>query len=163
MLRYVLRRLIYSIPILIIASVVVFLVIHATADPLAAIRRAGPQISQADVARAKHELGLDKSLFEQYWIWLTNFITGDWGHSLISAQPVIDEIRTALVNSMILGLFATTISLFIGATVGIYSAVKQYSVFDHASTGVAFFGISIPNFWFALLLQLLFGVYLVRW
>ena len=130
---------------------------------MSAIRRAGPQISPADVARAKKELGLDKSQVEQYWIWLTHFVTGDWGHSLISARPVFGDVRTALANSMLLGLFATTISLFIGITVGIYSAVKQYSVFDHASTGAAFFGISIPNFWFALLLQLAFGVYLVRW
>ena len=163
MLQYVLRRLIYSIPILIIASVVVFLVAHATADPLAAIRRAGPQISKADVLRAKKELGLDKSQAEQYWIWLTHFLRGDWGHSLLSARSVFGDLRTALANSLLLGLFATTISLFIGTTVGIYSAVKQYSAFDHISTGTAFFGISIPNFWFALLLQLAFGVYLVQW
>ena len=163
MLQYVVRRLIYSIPIVIIASVVVFIVVHATADPLSAIRRAGPQISASDVARAKHELGLDKSQFQQYWLWLTHFLRGDWGHSLLSARPVFGDVRTALANSMVLGLFATVISLVIGVSVGIYSAVKQYSLFDHASTGVAFFGISIPNFWFALLLQLLFGVYLVRW
>ena len=80
-----------------------------------------------------------------------------------AAKHAILGLTLALANSMVLGLFATTISLFIGITVGIYSAVKQYSVFDHASTGAAFFGISIPNFWFALLLQLAFGVYLVRW
>jgi len=163
MLQYALRRLIYSIPIIIIASVLVFIVIHATADPLAAIRRAGPQISPKDVLRAKHELGLDKSLPAQYWTWLTRFVRGDWGHSLLSARPVFGDIRTALANSLVLGLFATAISLFIGITVGIISAVRQYSMFDHAATGAAFFGISIPNFWFALLLQLAFGVYLVRW
>src|SRR5438270_12870344 len=107
MLRYVLRRLIYSIPILIIASVVVFIVVHATADPLSAIRRAGPQISAKDVARAKHELGLDKSQPAQYWLWLTHFLRGDWGHSLLSSRPVFGDVRTALANSMVLGLFAT--------------------------------------------------------
>src|SRR5437867_9656681 len=162
MYRYIIRRLIFAIPILLISSDLVFAVVRSTFDPLggAAIN---PRVSKADIIRVKHELGLDKSPVQQYWTWLTKFLRGNWGSSLLSDRPVYPDIQSALVNTIVLGGIATAFSLLVGVGIGVYSALRQYSWFDHFSTSVAFVGLSIPNFWFALLLQIFFGVYLTKW
>src|SRR2546423_612104 len=161
MLKFAIRRLIYSIPVLVIASVLVFAVVHATVDPTAAISF-NPRIRPQDIARYRRDLGLDKSAVQQYFTWLSHFIRGDLGKSLITQGSVGPQLRTAFGNTMELGLFAVFLSLLIGVAIGVYSAVKPYSVFDYLSTGAAFFGISIPTFWFGLLVQLVFGLYLTR-
>ncbi len=162
MIRYIIRRLIYSVPVLLVASILVFIVMRKAADPTAALRT-NPRISAADIARLRHQLGLDKSGVGQYLAWATHFVRGDWGISVISQHSVFQQIRTALVNSAILGLVGTFFSLIIGVTIGVISSIKQYSKLDNTFTTAAFIGISMPNFWFALLLQLFFGVYLVKW
>jgi peptide/nickel transport system permease protein len=162
MFRYVIRRLIFSLPVLIVASILVFVVMRAATDPTAALRL-NPRISAADVARLRRVLGLDQSGPEQYLTWARHFFTFDWGISVVSQQSVAAQIRTALVNSAILGLVATFFSLIIGVAIGVYSSLHQYSKLDNAFTTAAFVGISMPNFWFAIMLQLFFGVYLVRW
>ena len=162
MFRYIIRRLLFSIPVLLVASILVFLVVHLTQDPTKALAL-NPRIRPEDIARLKHQLGLDKNGYQQYTSWLAHFVRGDWGTSLISQKSVWVDIRQALVNSIILGLFGVGISLIIGVGIGVYSALHQYSWFDTVSTTGAFVGLSIPNFWFAVMLQIFFGVYLVRW
>jgi len=162
MFRYIVRRVLFAIPILLISSVLVFVVIRATIDPLAGAAL-NPRVSQADILRARREAGLDQPQWKQYLIWLGNFVKGDWGHSLLTRRPVYPDIESALVNSMFLGLTAVSFSLLVGVGIGVYSALRQYSMFDQFFTGVAFLGLSIPNFWFALLLQIFFGVYLTKW
>jgi peptide/nickel transport system permease protein len=162
MLRFILRRLLISIPLLLVASVLVFTVLHLTIDPAAGVR-VNPRISVADVQRYRHDLGLDRSGPAQYFAWLGNFVQGKWGHSLFSSTSVSGEIREALVNSMVLGVTGFTIALLLGVSIGVIAAVRQYSVFDYLATSGAFVALSIPVFWFALILQLLFGLYLVRW
>jgi ABC-type dipeptide/oligopeptide/nickel transport system permease component len=162
MLRYAIRRLIFSIPVLLLSSVLVFAVVHATADPTA-LMRSNPRVSQADIARVRQQLGLDRSGPAQYVGWLSHFVRGDWGISLITGAPVGDDIRQALVNSAILGVAGILLSVVIGVAIGVISALRQYSFFDTIATGGAFLGLSIPNFWFALMLQIFFGLYLTRW
>lgn len=162
MLRFVIRRVLFSIPVIVIASILVFIVVRATANPTAALLQ-NPRVSAADVARVRHQLGLDKSGYQQYTAWLSHFVRGDWGESLISRRPVGKDIREALANSLILGLTGVIVSLFIGMGIGIVSALRQYSIFDQAATGGAFFGLSMPNFWLALMLQVFFGLYLTQW
>lgn len=162
MLRFILRRLLISIPLLLVASVLVFTVLHLTIDPAAGVR-VNPRISATDVQRYRHDLGLDRSGPAQYFAWLGNFVQGKWGHSLFSSTSVSGEIREALFNSMVLGVTGFTIALLLGVTIGVIAAVRQYSVFDYLATSGAFVALSIPVFWFALILQLLFGLYLVRW
>lgn len=161
MLKFALRRLIYSIPVLLIASILVFAVVHATVDPTAGISF-NPRIRPEDIARYKRDLGLDKPAYQQYFVWLSHFVRGDWGKSVITQASVGPQIRQALGNTLELGLVATTFSLLIGVAIGAYSAIKPYSLFDYTATGAAFFGISIPTFWFGLLVQLTFGLYLTR-
>jgi peptide/nickel transport system permease protein len=162
MFRYIMRRLIYSIPVLLLSSIIVFAVIRSSIDPLAGCT-INPRTRPEQCIKLKHELGLDRPLYVQYGKWLSHFARGDWGRSLISSRPVLPDIRTALANTAVLGLVATAFSLLIGISVGMYSALRQYSWFDHVATGGTFVSLSIPNFWFALLLQMLFGVYLTKW
>jgi peptide/nickel transport system permease protein len=160
--QYVARRALVSIPVLIIASIAVFLIVRSTTSPLAALR-SNPRVSQEAVQQYKHDLGLDRSGVQQYTTWLGNFVRGRWGVSLITGRPVAPDLREALTNSLVLGLVAFVISLLLGVSIGMYSAVRQYSVFDYLATGTAFLGLSIPVFWFALILQIVFGVYMTNW
>ena len=160
--RYIIRRVLFSIPVIIAASIIVYLVVRATTDPTVALR-ANPRITPQALAKLKHDLGLDRSGYQQYISWLSQFVRGNWGTSVISQIPVRPDIVRALLNSAVLGLAGVLLSLFIGAGIGILSAVRQYSWFDNLSTGAAFFGLSMPNFWFALILQIFFGLYLTRW
>lgn len=162
MVRYILRRLITSIPILLIVSIVVFAVIKATISPLAAIR-SNPLLRAEDIIRYKAALGLDKSGVEQYTTWLGNFLKGDWGESIVSNRPVAPDITEALANTLVLGLTAFVISLAIGVLLGTYSAVHQYSIVDYGVTTFAFLGLSMPVFWFAMIAQLVLGVFPVNW
>jgi peptide/nickel transport system permease protein len=162
MFRYIVRRLIIAVPMLLISSILVFFILRNTFDPLGGAAL-NPRIRPEDIARVRHANGLDKSQPLQYWIWLKHFVRGDWGSSLLSKRPVFKDIKDALANTLVLGTIATAFSLLVGAGIGVYSALKQYSWFDNFSTGAAFVGLSIPNFWFALLLQIFFGIQLTHW
>jgi peptide/nickel transport system permease protein len=160
--RYIVRRLLFSIPVLLVASILVFAAVHATTDPTVFLR-GNPRTTPQQIIQLKHQLGLDKSGTGQYLAWLSHFVRGDWGVSLISNTAVSLDIRQALLNSAILGLVGIGFSLIVGASIGVYSALRQYSFFDSVATGGAFLGLSMPNFWFALMLQILFGLYITRW
>jgi peptide/nickel transport system permease protein len=162
MFRYIMRRLIFSIPVLVVSSILVFVVIRLNGDFLSSTL-ANPRASAAAIAKARDALGLNKSGYQQYISWITHFVRLDWGRSLLTNQPVAKDIRDALWNSIVLGVVGTAFALLIGVGIGIYSALRQYSFFDQVATGAAFFGISIPQFWFGLMLQIFFGIYLVRW
>jgi peptide/nickel transport system permease protein len=159
-LRYAARRLLWSIPIILIASVLVFVAVKNTTDP-GALR--SPGIRAEDQQRLEAQLGLDKSGFEQYTTWLGNFVTGDFGDSLKTRQPVWPDLKTAIWNTVQLGIFAFAISVTLGVTIGTISAVRQYSWFDSASTGVSFVGLSIPPFFFGLILQIVFVLRFQAW
>jgi peptide/nickel transport system permease protein len=160
--RYIARRVIFSIPVLMVSSILVFAVIRANGDFVSSLKL-NPRCDAVCQQRIEVALGLNKSGPQQYIAWFTHFIQGKWGSSLLTSQPVAKDMRDALWNTLVLGTVATVFSLIIGVGIGVYSAIRQYSLFDHVSTGAAFFGLSIPNFWFALMLQIFFGIYLVRW
>src|SRR5690242_16882271 len=132
MLRYIIRRLIISIPVLLIASIVVFFVVRKSVDPTAYLRL-NPRVSVHDRLALIHTMGLDRSLVAQYWTWLEHFVRGQWGTSLLSHRSVAADIKNALANSLILGLFAVALSLVVGISIGIFSAVRQYSFGDHVA------------------------------
>jgi peptide/nickel transport system permease protein len=162
MFRYILRRMIFSIPVLIVSSILVFVVIRANGDFTRSLK-ANPRADPAAILKAREALGLNRSGYQQYVSWITHFVRGQWGNSLLSNQPVAKDIRDALWNSLVLGTVATVFSLLLGVGIGVYSALRQYSLFDHITAGAAFFGFSIPQFWFGLMLQIFFGIYLVKW
>jgi peptide/nickel transport system permease protein len=157
MLRFAGSRLFWSIPVLLIASVLVFVAIKATTDP-SAIR--APGVRAEDIERYRRALGLDKSGVSQYTSWFGNFVSGDLGVSLKTRQPVWPDLKTSIWNTMQLGAFAFAISVTFGVLIGTLSAIKQYSIFDSLATGISFFGLSIPTFFFGLILQI---VLVLQW
>lgn len=162
MIAYTIRRLLTAIPVLFVLSIVSFVATRAVSSPEAGIR-SNPRVSAEDVQRYREQLGLDDPAAQQYLRWLGNTVRGDLGTSLVSNREVWPQLRGALWNTTVLGLTALAFSFAIGVSIGVVSAVKRGSVFDYGATGAAFFGLSMPNFWFAIMLQLFFGVYLVDW
>jgi peptide/nickel transport system permease protein len=160
MLRFIVRRVLWAIPVLVIGSFVLFLAVHYTRDPLHQAR--GANISPEAINRFKHDLGLDKSTLEQFWIFLTKMARGDFGRSFSTQAPVWPPLRTALANSLVLGAIAAVFYITIGVIVGMISAVKQYSWFDHLSTGISFFGLSMPPFFFGLVSIVLVGTFYIH-
>lgn len=157
--RYILRRLVLTIPLLFVISILSFLVMHlAPGDPTAffADPNKPESSSPAEIARLREQLGLDDPLHVQYAKWLLNTVQGNWGYSLINKKSVAGEMRERLPNTLLLGGFALALALLVSIPVGIISAIKKYTLFDYAVTGLTFIGVSMPSFWFALLLMQLF-------
>jgi peptide/nickel transport system permease protein len=161
--RYIFRRLLWAIPIVIIVTFVAFWAVRAGTDPVASYLRLNPRASAAKIQQYKEANGLVGSTPEQYVRWLGKFVTGDWGHSIKGNRPVWPSIKNALANTLVLGIFATAIGMSVGLVIGIFSALRQYSKFDTLSTTGAFVGISIPPFISAVMLQIIFAVTLTKW
>jgi peptide/nickel transport system permease protein len=159
---YAIRRLLVSVPLLVALSVVSFVATRAVASPEAGLR-SNPRVSADDIARYREQLGLDRPAHAQYLRWLRNLLHGDLGTSLVSNRDVWPQLSSALWNTLVLGATALAVSVIIGVVSGAVAAVRRNSVFDYATTGAAFFGLSMPTFWFAVMLQLVVGVYLVDW
>jgi peptide/nickel transport system permease protein len=156
---YVVRRTLQNIPLLLLVSIVLFSILSkAPGGPLTPYLQ-NPHITAADIERLKHNLGLDQPPPVQYIKWLGKVVTGDFGWSQSNSEPVTQAIAERLPATLELMGASFLFSLAIGVTVGIISAVKQYSWIDYLVTTFAFFGQSMPVFWFALMLQLLFAVY----
>lgn len=149
MLTYVARRVLYSIPVLLLASVLVFVFVRTTTDPLARLRLG--KIDPGAVQREEHRLGLDRPLHVQYVSWLSGFVRGDWGESYITRRSVSTEVRAKLWNTVQLIVWGLVLSAMIAIAVGLFSAVRQYSALDYTFTTLSFVGLSMPAFWFALM------------
>ena len=117
-----------------------------------------PHITEADIIRLKHNLGLDQPVYVQYFKWLWQVVRGDFGWSMSNSEPVTQAILDRMPATLELMGCAFTVSIVLGVVFGIISAVRQYSWIDYLITTFAFFGQSMPVFWFALMLQLAFSV-----
>jgi peptide/nickel transport system permease protein len=160
--RYIVRRLLQAVPLLLAISVVAFSIIKAQpGGPLAAYE-GNPDFTEADRLRLEHAFGLDQPLPLQYLSWLGNFVRLDWGYSFSSHQPVLTLIGERLPNTLYLMGTVFVVVILIAIPIGVLTAVKQYSWFDHAVTGTVFTFLSTPTFWLGLLLIILFGLQL-RW
>ena len=163
MLRYTSRRLLWAIPTLLIITFLVFLALRAGTDPVASYLRVNPRASPAKIQQYKEVNGLIGSAPEQYFRWLHHFVTGNWGNSIKGNRPVWPEMKNALANTLVLGIAATVVGVTIGLGIGILAALRPYSKFDTAATTGAFVGFSIPPFVSAVILQLVFAVYMTKW
>ncbi|WP_075221702.1 ABC transporter permease [Acuticoccus yangtzensis] len=157
----ILWRLLTAIPVLIGLSVIVFAIMAMIpGDPATAIL--GSYATPENVERLNRQLGLDRSLPEQYFIWIGNILQGDFGRSLSLNRPVIDEVLERLSATMLLAGTALVLATIAGLAAGVVSAVRQYGLADKALTLMVLIGISMPAFFLGLLLILLFAVKL-RW
>ena len=154
MIGYVLRRVAYSIPVVIAASIVVFFGISSIGDPLAQLRRS-PNVSEATIQATVEAKHLDESLPVQYLYWVQDAFTNAFGTTTFG-QEIWPDLSRAAVNTLQLVIAAELIALLIAVPIGVISARRQYSAFDYGLTGISFLGYSIPVFWFALMLQVIF-------
>ncbi|HEV2909711.1 MAG TPA: ABC transporter permease [Candidatus Eremiobacteraceae bacterium] len=159
MLTYAIRRTLQAIPLLLLISGVLFSILHAMPGGGLAAYAGNPHLTAADIARLQHNLGLDRPVWVQYLSWLGKVLQGDWGWSNLNSTTVIEAFAERLPATLTLMVTSFVISLFIGLTLGILAAIRPYSTLDYFVTTFAFFGQSMPSFFFALILQLLFCVH----
>jgi len=182
--HYISKRLIQGIPLLFIISVILFALMMNTGDPVATM--GGRRVTRAaDYERIKRQLGLDKPIHTQYIYWLIGntwtridldgdgvaetsgtrlgILRGDFGTSLVNRKPVMQVIGERIPNTLILMLTGELIVVLGALVVGVYSALRQYSLLDHIVTALSFIGYSMPIFFIALLLMFVFAVLFKRW
>src|SRR4051794_28341394 len=160
MIGYLIRRVLGAIPLLLGILTIIFFIIHvAPGDPTA--RFVNPNVSPRVIEQMRHNLGLDQPLHIQYFKWLWNFIPGDFGYSFGMQQPIWQILKGwngVLWNTLQPTLVALVMIFVVGMLVGIVQAVRQYSLADNVLSFVALFFYSMPSFWFALMLILLFSL-----
>jgi peptide/nickel transport system permease protein len=155
MVSYVLRRLAYSVPIVLIASFVLFVAVRAAFDPLVKLRQSR---DPAVLARETERLGLDRSVPEQYLLWVKGIVQGEWGTSSRTGQPVRSMIGEALWPTLQLIFWGLLFAVVIAMAVSVYSALRRYTAGDHVLTGLSYLGIALPAFWVGLILIQLLAV-----
>ncbi|MDL2311088.1 ABC transporter permease [Peptostreptococcaceae bacterium OttesenSCG-928-C18] len=158
MSKYILKRILFLIPIMLGVSFIVFGLLYITpGDPARNVL--GPSASEEAVADLRQEMGLDDPFLVQYGRYVKDIVTkGDLGNSYISKAPVVKEIFSRAGSTLRLAVLAISFAILLGIPIGIISAVKQYSIFDNITMIFALVGISMPVFWLGLLLIMLFSV-----
>jgi len=157
MFEYFLKRLVWTIPTLLGVSLLVFSIIHITpGDP--ALIMLGEHANKEAVEQIRKDLGLDKPLVQQYLLFISRAIKGDFGKSITSGQDVIIEFKDRFPATVELTLVSIFIAILLGLIAGILSAVKRYSIFDYISMVTALAGVSMPVFWLGLMLMYFFSV-----
>ena len=161
MLRYALKRLLSLVISLAVASLVIFAVIEvAPGDPASFML--GMNAQPETLAALRTELGLDLSKVQRYFAWVGGMLTGDFGTSYTYRTPVIDMISGRLWVSLPLALYALTLSTLIAFPAGIFAASRRGQMGDIGVMGATQLGVAVPNFWFAMILVLIFAINL-RW
>jgi peptide/nickel transport system permease protein len=184
MSTYILRRLGQAIPQLFIISIILFMLMQAFGDPVATLGARTPPKPE-DKERLRRMLGLDQPTYVQYLTWLVGndwrkidmdgdgtpetygsrkgILRGDWGNSLVTRRPVLEMIGDRLPNTLMLMITAEIIIILVSLAIGLYSALRPYSLFDNIVTGLSFIGYSMPVFWLALMLMYIFAVNFRKW
>ena len=184
MTTYIIRRLAQAIPQLFIISIILFSLMQAFGDPIATLGARTPPRAE-DKERLRRQLGLDQPPYMQYLTWLVGndwqmidmdgdgiqetpgkrqgILRGDWGNSLVTRRPVLEVIGDRLPNTLVLMITAEVIIIALSLFIGLYSALRPYSLFDNLVTGLSFVGYSMPVFWLALMLMYIFAVNFRQW
>jgi len=150
------RRIIGAIPVLLGISFLVFFLMHmAPGDPVSLLL--GENASQEDIDRTRREWGLDRPIAVQYLEFLSRAVQGDFGNSLKFGEPVTKLVKERLPATIELAFASLLVSILISIPIGVYSAIKHDSLLDHAGTGVALIGVSLPNFWLGIMLIYFLG------
>lgn len=158
MLKFILYRFLHAIPLILIVTIISFAIITlAPGDPVYMFVNP-EQASPQDLELIRSELGLDKPIPVRYAIWLGNALRLDFGKSFLTGRPVMDMIFEFLPNTITLALAATIFAFCIALPAGIISAVKRNSVADYFFSTISFIGVSLPGFWFGLMLILVFSL-----
>jgi peptide/nickel transport system permease protein len=162
MLKFIFRRFLQAIPLVIGVSIIGFGLMHLAPGGPLAVYTLNPTIQAQDIERIKVALGLDQPVHIQYLKWAAGMFTGTWGHTFFGGRPVLAVIVERVPATFVLMFSALALAIVLGTAIGMLGAVKRYSLFDYLATTGALFALSFPTFWFGLMAIYLFAVKL-RW
>ncbi|MEX0797014.1 MAG: ABC transporter permease [Acidimicrobiia bacterium] len=158
---FIARRLLYSIPVLVAATMLVFFGMTAVTDPISQIRLI-PNVSQSTIDNIIERKHLDEPIIAQYGFWVKDVFVNQFGNTALGDKPIWPDLSRAIGNTMQLVFVSELIAVVLAVILGVFSAKKQYSFFDYATTTISFFGFSVPIFWFALILQALATAFFLK-
>lgn len=167
MVNFIIRRFVHAIFLLFLISIVVFVVIDLPpgdylTSRAAELERQGSQNAELQLRGLRARYGLDQPIFTRYWLWITNFVRGDFGESFEYQRPVRDLIGDSLLLTIVISVATLLLSWVIAIPIGVYSATHKYSFLDQVFTSFSFVGLAIPGFLLALILMVIsvyvFGV-----
>jgi peptide/nickel transport system permease protein len=159
-LTYVIRRLLYSTIVLFVASVIVFWGINTVTSPIGYLRMQ-PNFSEQTIQNITERKHLDDPMYVRYGYWVKDMFTAKFGTETVSDLQIWPDLKRAMGHTVQLITVAELLAILLAVGIGVYSALRQYSVFDYAATTFSFVGLSMPVFWLALMLQILFvNIYL---
>jgi peptide/nickel transport system permease protein len=162
MATYVARRVLYTVPVLVISTFLSFTFISLAGDPRANLL-ANPNYSVQTYHNLEHKYHLDRSIPVRYGYWVRDVFEHRLGRSLVTSQPLWPDIERTFGHTGQVIFFSESLALLLGIAIGIFSAVRQYSAFDYFFTSFSFLGFAMPTFWLALLLQILFVDVYLKW
>ena len=158
MLIFVLQRLFHSVLVVFVMGLLVFFGVFMVGDPVAIL--IDPMADQIEIARATKALGLDKTMWAQFWIFLSNALHGDLGRSFVTSEPALKMIVERMPATLELAFLAIFISVIVGLPLGMIAGINPDSGFSRTIMGGSILGLSLPSFWIGLMLILLFAVQL---
>lgn len=158
MLRYIIKRLLQAIPLLIGVSIIGFAMMHLAPGGPLAVYTLNPTITAQDIERIKHIFGLDQPIHIQYLKWAYGIFTGNWGFTFFGGRPVLQVILERFPATFLLMGSAMSLAILIGMLIGILGAVRRYSIFDYLATTGAMVALSFPTFWFGLMTIFIFSL-----
>jgi peptide/nickel transport system permease protein len=161
MTRYIVRRLLYSILVLWGVTLIVFIALRLSGDPVQILLSQGNPTKE-DIEALRHAMHLDLPLYQQYFSFISHAVRGDFGNSLVYKTPAFNEVMSRMPATLELAAVAYLFALLIAIPTGILSAAHRGGMTDFVSRFISLIGVSFPNFWLGLMLILLFGVHL-RW
>lgn len=154
MFAFTIRRLLASIPVLFFSTLLVFLIVASSVDPTAPLKSRNPPIPPATIHAEGERLGIYHPLLQRYWDWLTGLVLhGNWGTSVSKGYHIGTTLTSSFFVTFRLVIFSIFCSLLLAVGVGVFSAVRQYSKADYFFTSIGFLFLSLPTFWFAILLK----------
>ena len=162
MLTYIVRRILYSIPVLIVSTFLSFTFVSLAGNPTSLLR-SNPRFSPLTLHHIMLQQHLNRSIPVRYWFWVKDIFTHKLGISLSTLQPIWPDIVRTMGHTAQVIIISEVLALILGVAVGIFSAIKQYSFFDYVFTSISFLGFAMPTFWLALLLQILFVDIYLKW
>ena len=162
MLTYAVRRILYSIPVLVATSFLIFTFVSVAGDPLARLR-ANPSITAAQLKSIAHSKNLDKPVIVRYGFWVRDAVTKQFGTTLFGNRRIWPDLERVMGHTLQFILSAIIISVLLGIAIGVCSALRQYSLFDYTTTTLSFVGFALPVFWLALMLQVVVVQIYLSW
>jgi peptide/nickel transport system permease protein len=154
MATYIIRRVLYSIPVILVSTFIIFTFVSVSGDPLAFIKMQ-PNSSRDTIENITKREHLDEPVPVRYVYWMQEAITEKFGGTLVGDRPIWPDLKRVMGNTLQLIIAAEVLAILLAIAIGVYSAVRQYSAFDYAATTFSFLGLATPVFWLALMLQVL--------